>query len=215
MKNFAFFVSANATRLVKFLEQNSSVSFIKQIKFVLIDNKKNNYLKKLCQDRDIVFYEIDYRNIIDKNMYISNIFLEYLQLFKIDFAFIFANKILVGEILLEYENKLINFHPSLLPAYKGLYAIDQGLEDGALLLGNTAHIVTKDLDGGIIVMQNIFPAIDFKTYDDVLDKQLLMLKQLILWIDTNRLIVKNNSVHILGASYNIDNFIPNLELIND
>ena len=211
MKKFAFYVSANATRLINFLKLSSSESLIHQIEFVLIDNKNNKILKKICDEKNITFYEVDYIDIIKKNEFISKIFLDYLKEFKIDFAFIFADRILVGNLLKEYKNRLINFHPSLLPSHKGLYAIDSALNAGTFLLGNTAHLVTKELDGGRVVMQNIFPATNFKTYDDVLDNQLIMLRQLMLWIDKDRLIIDEYSAKIQNASYEVNTFIPNIE----
>ena len=52
---------------------------------------------------------------------------------------------------------IINVHPSLLPKYKGLNAVEQALESGDRITGCTVHIVTKELDSGKILMQGIVP----------------------------------------------------------
>ncbi|MFY4788444.1 formyltransferase family protein [Aliarcobacter butzleri] len=212
MKKFAFYVSNNGTRLKKFLRVYSNINLIKQIEFVLIDNCNNDELRNICNDLGIIYYEVNLKEYENKNKYISSFFLEYLNKHNVDNAFIFADRILLGDLLVEYKNRLINFHPAILPSHKGLYAIDQALKSKTFLLGNSAHIVTDELDGGRVIMQNIFPSINFKNYDEVLDKQLIMILQLMIWIEKDKLIVdKNNNVYIKDANYEVKEFIPNLD----
>jgi len=209
---FAFYVSNKATRLKKFLLKNKkNISLIKQIKFVLIDNINNKELKTICNSLGIKIYEINLDKIKNENEYVSEYFLDKLVLHKVDYAFIFCNRILRGKILSAYKNKIINFHPSLLPSYKGLNAIDQAVKDNAFLLGNTAHFINEKLDSGPIIMQNIVPFVKYKNYDDILDNQTTMLEQIIVWLKENRLIIDNDRVIVKNANYVVDEFIPNLE----
>ena len=212
MKKFAFYVSNKGTRLKKFLQKYNNCNLIKQIEFVLIDNCNNDELRNMCNDLGIFYYEINLKEYQNKNKYISDLFLEYLNKHFVDNAFIFADRILVGDLLLKYKNKLINFHPAILPSHKGLYAIDQALESNTFLLGNSAHLVTEELDAGQVIMQNIFPAINFKNYDDVLDNQLIMILQLMYWIQQDRLIIESNNSYIKDGNYKVEEFIPNIEL---
>src|SRR5512138_3182479 len=56
---------------------------------------------------------------------------------------------LVGRCLLDaYPNAILNIHPSLLPAFPGLEAQRQALENGVKVAGATVHLVTSDLEGG-------------------------------------------------------------------
>ena len=52
---------------------------------------------------------------------------------------------------------IINVHPSLLPKYKGLHAVEQAMESGDLTTGCTVHYVNEELDGGEIIMQGEVP----------------------------------------------------------
>ena len=52
---------------------------------------------------------------------------------------------------------IINVHPSLLPKYKGLHAVEQAMESGDEVTGCTVHYVNEELDGGEIIMQGEVP----------------------------------------------------------
>lgn len=64
---------------------------------------------------------------------------------------------LVGDTLLEgYGGRIINIHPSLLPAFRGARAMEQALEAGVKVFGVTIHEVDASLDGGRIIAQRAF-----------------------------------------------------------
>jgi len=65
-------------------------------------------------------------------------------------------RILTPNFVWRYPNRVINIHPSLLPAFPGAYAYVQAYERGAKIVGCTAHFVTEDLDQGPIISQNSF-----------------------------------------------------------
>ena len=59
---------------------------------------------------------------------------------------------------------IINVHPSLLPKYKGLHAVEQAMEAGDAVTGCTVHYVNEELDGGEIIMQ---AEVEILPHDDV------------------------------------------------
>ena len=65
-------------------------------------------------------------------------------------------RILSPNFVWRYPNRIINIHPSLLPAFPGAFAYMQAYERGAKIVGCTAHYVTEDLDQGPIIFQDAF-----------------------------------------------------------
>jgi phosphoribosylglycinamide formyltransferase 1 len=71
---------------------------------------------------------------------------------------------LVGARLLdEFQNAVLNIHPSLLPAFPGVDAQQQALRHGAKVSGATVHLVTGELDAGPIVVQACVPVLESDT----------------------------------------------------
>ncbi|MFI3318435.1 MAG: phosphoribosylglycinamide formyltransferase [Rikenellaceae bacterium] len=64
---------------------------------------------------------------------------------------------IITDVLLDaYPERMVNVHPSLLPAFKGAHAIEQALEYGVKYFGVSIHYVTSELDGGQIIDQAAF-----------------------------------------------------------
>lgn len=76
-------------------------------------------------------------------------------------------RILTPEFCAHYQNRLINIHPSILPAFTGLHTHKRALEAGCRVAGCTIHFVTPELDCGPIISQGIVPILDGDTPDDV------------------------------------------------
>jgi phosphoribosylglycinamide formyltransferase 1 len=68
-------------------------------------------------------------------------------------------------LLREYANRILNIHPSLLPAFPGLDAQRQALEHGAKITGCTVHIVDEELDNGPIILQRTVEVRDDDTVE--------------------------------------------------
>ena len=75
---------------------------------------------------------------------------------------------LLGPALLSaFQNKILNIHPSLLPAFPGLEAQRQALEHGVKTSGCTVHFVDETLDGGPIIEQRAVPVCDTDTVESL------------------------------------------------
>ncbi|WP_312267394.1 phosphoribosylglycinamide formyltransferase [Neisseria sp.] len=76
-------------------------------------------------------------------------------------------RILTPEFCSRYEGRLINIHPSLLPAFPGLHTHERALEAGCRIAGCTIHFVTAELDCGPIIAQGAVPVLEGDSADDI------------------------------------------------
>ena len=76
-------------------------------------------------------------------------------------------RILSGQFIREFHQRILNIHPSLLPAFPGLDAQHQALEHGAKFSGCTAHFVEEGLDSGPIISQAVVPVLPDDTAESL------------------------------------------------
>jgi phosphoribosylglycinamide formyltransferase-1 len=76
-------------------------------------------------------------------------------------------RILTPGFVARYEGRLLNIHPSLLPAFPGLHTHQRALDAGCKVAGVTVHQVTADLDHGPILAQAVVPILPNDTADTI------------------------------------------------
>ena len=76
-------------------------------------------------------------------------------------------RFLSGQFVRQFHNRILNIHPSLLPAFPGLDAQYQALTHGAKITGATVHFVNEDLDSGPILLQAAVPVLDNDTVESL------------------------------------------------
>ena len=100
-------------------------------------------------------------------------------------------RILTPKFVAHYHGKLVNIHPSLLPAYGGLNTHARALHDGVKIHGCTVHFVTSDLDHGPIIIQAAVPVMDDDTEQTlaarVLREEHRIYPQAIRWLCTDQI----------------------------
>jgi phosphoribosylglycinamide formyltransferase-1 len=74
-------------------------------------------------------------------------------------------RILTPGFVAHYEGRLLNIHPSLLPAFPGLHTHERAIEAGCKFAGATVHRVTAELDHGPILAQAVVPVLPDDTAD--------------------------------------------------
>lgn len=74
-------------------------------------------------------------------------------------------RVLTAGFINGWDGRIINIHPSLLPAYKGLHTHERAIADGAKVHGCSVHLVTQELDGGPVLLQAEVPVLAVDTPD--------------------------------------------------
>lgn len=97
-------------------------------------------------------------------------------------------RVLTGEFIARWDGRMINIHPSLLPAYKGLHTHERAIADKATRHGCSVHLVTPELDGGPVLLQAEVPVLPDDTPDTlaarVLKEEHRIYPQALAWLAT-------------------------------
>jgi phosphoribosylglycinamide formyltransferase-1 len=112
-------------------------------------------------------------------------------------------RILGDEFVQRYAGRMLNIHPSLLPAYPGTGTHRRALDDRVTRHGCTVHFVTPDVDGGPIIAQADVPVLPG---DDavslaarVLEAEHRLLPQVVGWFCAGRIVLEDGRVRIVDA----------------
>ena len=150
-KNTCVFISGKGSNLKNLIARTRDNSFPVKVSLVISDNKRAygiNYAKK---------FKIPYIFINTKLNDYENKILIYLKKYKISFICLAGfMKIISSKIIKNYQGKIINIHPSLLPKFKGLNTYSRMLKNNEKKAGCTVHYVSEKLDSGSTIIQKNF-----------------------------------------------------------
>ena len=76
-------------------------------------------------------------------------------------------RVLTPAFVERYQGRLVNIHPSLLPAFPGLHTHQRAIDAGCRVAGATVHLVTAELDSGPILAQAVVPVLTSDTADSL------------------------------------------------
>lgn len=164
LRNVAIFVSKEPHCFTKILEAKKK-GLIKANLSVIIGS--DNTLKPVADDANIPFHAVLHTDQTDA----ENGILELIERYNIDLIVLARYmRVLTPNFVWRYPNRILNIHPSILPAFPGAYAYVQAYERGAKIVGCTAHFVTEDLDQGPIICQESFKVLNSDTLDTIKKK---------------------------------------------
>lgn len=112
-------------------------------------------------------------------------------------------RLLGSEFVSRWRNRLINIHPSLLPAYRGLDTHERVLEDGVRFTGATVHFVRSEMDTGPIIIQAVVPVLPDDTPQElaqrVLEQEHRIYPLALKWLASGKATVRGDKVLISDA----------------
>lgn len=150
--NLAIFASGNGSNAQAIIDAckqgivNASVA-------VIITDKAHAFVVQRAIKENIPYYVFKPKTYSTKEDYEADI-LKKLQQHQVDFIALAGYMRLIGSVLLSvFPKKIVNIHPSLLPKYPGLNAIQQTIDNNDYELGVTIHYVDAGMDTGEIIRQ--------------------------------------------------------------
>ncbi len=127
---------------------------------IVISNTKDAMALKRAEQHGIKTIFIDPSNYLSSKEYDKALVLK-LKEFSIDLICLAGYMRILGEEVVQtFEKKIINIHPSLLPAFPGLNAQKQAISHGVKFSGCTVHFVDSGVDSGPIILQKVVPVHD-------------------------------------------------------
>ncbi len=165
----AVLASGNGSNFQAILDAIESKKLKIQVVKLISDNPQA-YVIQRAQKHHISYSIYERKNFSDKNNYEKAI-LEDLKNAQTEWVILAGYMKIVSSLLLQaFPNKILNIHPSLLPKFQGLNAIEQTWKAGEKTTGCTVHFIDEGCDTGPIIAQSSFNILSSDTLETVTER---------------------------------------------
>ena len=155
----AVLVSGRGSNLQAIIDSIKNNDLQAEISLV-ISNVNHVYAMERAHEQGLEVFFLNPKSYPDRNSY-ENILIEKIQSKSVDLVCLAGYMQILGKNFIEaFSGRIINIHPSLLPAFPGLNVQKRALEHGARFSGCTVHFVNEEVDGGPIISQAVVPIFD-------------------------------------------------------
>ena len=156
--------------------------------------------------------------IEDDNGRFCDRLLGFLRAEEIDYVFSYYTRFYTKRLRDAYQDRIVNFHPSLLPAFKGMDGFGDNVAYHARFVGNTVEFIDQAMDEGKIIMQTACPLDTNVPLHEVRHRlfvqQCKALLQVARWLSEGRISVDGRKVMIANATFDEGLFSPALDFGN-
>jgi len=206
MKNIAAFVSGGGTNLKAVIDGIKSGKITNGQISLVLSSKDDVYALTRARENNIPVEIVRRKEYPDEKEFSQKI-LEKMELYNIDLIILAGFMSVLSEDFIKlYDNKIMNVHPALIPAFcgKGFYGLkvhEKVLERGVKLSGATVHFCNEITDGGPIIIQKATEVKDDDT-PEILQKRIMTECEQIILVEAinlfcnDRLDVRENRVYI-------------------
>lgn len=169
MKKIAVFASGSGTNFQALLEASRKDQSKYEVALMVCDKPGAKVIER-AEDRGVPVFVFNPKEYGSKNAFEKEI-LKRLEQDQIEFIALAGYMRLIGETLLRaYEGRIVNIHPSLLPAFPGKDAIGQAFDKRVKITGVTIHYVDEGMDTGPIIDQEAVRVEETDTRDSLQKK---------------------------------------------
>lgn len=170
--NLAVLISGRGSNLQSILEACQDHAFPAQVKLV-ISNKADAYGLVRAEKMGIPTGVVAHKDFSSREEFERALITAIEAAGPIDLVCLAGfMRVLTPLFIARWENRLINIHPSLLPAYKGLHTHERAIAAGEKIAGCTIHFVTSGVDEGPIILQKSVPILPNDTPDSLAERVL-------------------------------------------
>ncbi len=202
MIKIAVLASGQGTNLQALIDACQSGQIRGSIVGVLC-NRADAYALERAEQAGLRRVVVDHHKFTDRASF-ENELIQVLQSWQVDLIVLAGfMRVLTANFVTRYSGQIVNIHPSLLPAYKGLHTHQRVLDSGEQLHGCSVHFVTPELDSGAVIAQAIHPIAPHETLESLQHRihalEHEIYPRIIGWIAAGRVAFLGSQVYLDGA----------------
>ena len=201
MKSIVILISGRGSNMLALLDAVASGELPVRVAGVIANRPQAEGIQ-LAAARGIPTAIVDHRQFADRDAF-DMALADRIDAFAPDLVVLAGfMRILTDVFVTRFTGRLINIHPSLLPAYPGLHTHRRALEDGVRVHGCTVHFVTPALDHGPIIIQAAVPVLggddEATLAQRVLAEEHRVYTLAVRWFAEGRLTIRDGRVQVAG-----------------
>lgn len=176
---------SNLQAIIDSIEKNSLAAEIS----LIMSNVSDAYALQRGKKHGLESIFLDPKSFSSRDDYEKQM-IELLQTKSIDLVCLAGFMRILGKKFIDaFSGKIINIHPSLLPAFPGLNVQEKALQHGVRFSGCTVHFVNEEVDGGAIISQAVVPILDADDTQSLSDR--ILEQEHIIYPEAIRLIIED------------------------